>query len=120
MKINKAANVSGLSTDTIRYYEKSGMLPNIERGSDGHREFNQKDVEWLTLIYWLRETGMSMKKMKRFTTLAKAGGETVGERRDILLDHKKELKRRHDLLDRCEEILAIKIASYEINAQIKS
>lgn len=88
------------------------MLPEIGRGSDGHRNFNQKDAEWLTLLYWLRETGMSLKQMKRFTTLAKAGDAGVAERRDILIDHSSELKRRRTLLDRCEEVLAIKIASY--------
>ncbi len=113
MKISKAAIESGLTVDTIRYYEKSGMLPDIKRGSDGHRYFSQKDVELLTLLYWLRETGMPIKQMKRFTALVKTGGKTIAERREILLTHSKELKRRRDVLDRCDEILAIKIAGYE-------
>ncbi len=70
-------------------------------------------MELLTLLYWLRETGMSIKQVKRFTTLVKAGGATVAERRQILLNHSQELKRRRDLLDKCEEVLAIKISSYE-------
>ena len=112
MRISEAAAACGLSADTIRYYEKSGMLPDIGRGADGNRDFSRRDVEWLTLLYWLRETGMPLKQMKRFTALAKAGEAGLSERRRILLDHKAALKRRRALLDRCEEVLAIKIASY--------
>ncbi|WP_172292687.1 MerR family transcriptional regulator [Pseudoruegeria sp. HB172150] len=112
MKISKAAKACGLSADTIRFYEKSGMLPDIPRGPDGHRDISAKDIDWLTLLYWLRETGMPLKQMKRFTALAKAGDAGVAERRQILRDHSAELGRRRALLDRCEEVLAIKIASY--------
>ena len=112
MKISEASIACGLSTDTIRYYEKCGMLPEIRRGPDGHRDFSPKDVEWLTLLYWLRETGMPLKAIRRFTHLAKLGNSGLTERRQILLDHSAELKRRREMLDRCEEVLAIKIASY--------
>ncbi|WP_424974997.1 MerR family transcriptional regulator [Dinoroseobacter sp. S124A] len=69
MKIAEASAACGLSADTIRFYERSGMLPEIHRGGDGHRRFAPRDVEWLTLLYWLRETGMPLKQMKRFTAL---------------------------------------------------
>ena len=112
MKIAEAAAKSGLSADTIRYYEKSGMLPVIERSADGYRRFKPSDIEWITLLFWLRETGMPMKQMRRFTILAKQGGNTTGERRQILLDHAEELKCRRAMLDKCEDVLAVKIASY--------
>lgn len=117
MKISEAASACGLSADTIRFYESSGMLPLIRRGSDGHRDFSPQDVEWLTLLYWLRETGMPLKQMKRFTALAKVGDTGVSERRGILQAHAAELKRRRALIDRCEEVLAIKIASYGAAAE---
>ncbi len=115
MRISEASDVCGLSADTIRYYEKSGMLPEIPRGADGHRRFNGKHVDWLTLLYWLRETGMSLRQMQRFTLLAKEDGDTIAERRKILLDHAAELRRRRELLDKCEAVLAVKIATYEKN-----
>ncbi len=113
MRIAEAARECGLSTHTIRYYEKSGMLPEIERGIDGHRRFNPRHIDWLTLLYWLRKTGMPLKQMQRFTTLAKKGDEGVAERRQILLDHADELKARRVVLEKCESVLAIKIANYE-------
>lgn len=112
MRISEAAKACGLNTDTIRFYEKSGMLPQIRRGANGHRYFSRGDVEWLTLLYWLRETGMPLKQMRRFTKLAKEGLETVNERREILLDHARELRARRALLEKCEDVLAVKIASY--------
>ena len=112
MNISEAAKQCGLSTDTIRYYEKRGMLPEIRRARNGHREFSPRDVEWLTLLYWLRETGMPLSAMRRFTHLAKEGDAGLAERRRILLDHRNELRRQREALERCDEVLAIKIASY--------
>ncbi len=114
MQISEAAAICGLSADTIRYYEKSGMLPDINRNIAGHRRFSKPNLEWLTLLYWLRETGMAMKQMRRFTRLAKAGHETVPERRQILMEHSEQLRERRKLLDRCEAVLAVKIAGYRV------
>lgn len=88
------------------------MLPEIERGTDGHRRFTPRLIDWLTLLYWLRETGMSLKQMRRFTTLAKAGDAGIEDRRQILLDHAETLKSKRATLEKCESILTIKIASY--------
>lgn len=112
MRIAEAAEACGLSAHTIRFYEKSDMLPEIERGEDGHRRFTPRLIEWLTLLYWLRETGMSLKQMRRFTSLAKAGDAGITARRQILLDHAETLKTKRATLEKCESVLAIKIASY--------
>lgn len=113
MQIAEAAIECGLSVDTIRYYEKSGLLPDIERSASGNRQFSGKNIEWLTLLYWLRETGMSMKQMHRFATLYKAGEQTIPERRQILLSHADHLKLRREALDRCEDVLSYKLAMYD-------
>lgn len=112
MKIAEASAACGLSTDTIRFYERSGMLPEIHRGGDGHRRFAPRDVEWLTLLYWLRETGMPLKQMRRFTALAKTGEAGIAERRQILADHALALQAQRAKIETCEQVLAIKIASY--------
>lgn len=112
MRISEASRACGLSAHTIRFYEKSEMLPEIERGEDGHRRFTPCHIEWLTLLYWLRETGMPLKHMRRFTALAKAGDAGLSERRQILADHAKTLKAKRAVLEKCESVLAMKIASY--------
>lgn len=113
MQIAEASKASGLSVDTIRYYEKSGLLPDIDRSASGNRQFSAKNIEWLTLLYWLRETGMPMKQMHLFASLYIAGDETIPQRKQILLAHADHLKQRREALDRCEEVLSYKLAMYE-------
>lgn len=113
MRIAEAAERSGLSIDTIRYYEKSGLVPKVGRGRDGQRRFSPENIDWLTLLYWLRETGMPMKTMQRFAELYRAGDHTLPERKQILLAHGEHLKKRRSDLDRCEEVLAHKLAIYK-------
>ena len=113
MRISEAADRSGLSVDTIRYYEKAGIVPEISRGPDRQRRFTAENVDWLTLLYWLRETGMPMKTMHRFARLYARGDETIPERKRVLLEHSQHLQRKRANLDRCEELLAYKLAIYE-------
>lgn len=113
MRIAEAALRSGLSADTIRYYEKSGIVPEIRRGIDRQRRFSQENIDWLTLLFWLRETGMPMKIMHRFASLYRDGDHTIPERKQVLLAHAKHLEKRRADLDRCDEMLAYKLAIYE-------
>ncbi|MER9976147.1 MerR family transcriptional regulator [Mesorhizobium sp. M0085] len=113
MRISEAASTSGLSIDTIRYYEKLDLLPKIARGSDGKRDFSAETVEWLILLSSLRETGMPMERMLYFAQLYQRGNETLSERKAILLDHAAHLEKRRTALDRCAEVLAYKLKRYD-------
>lgn len=113
MRINQASEATGLSADTIRYYEKEGILPPIDRDASGHRHFNQENINWMTVLYWLRKTGMPMEVMSRYAELVHAGDNTIPERKSILLKHGELLASRRAELDRCDEILAYKLAAYE-------
>lgn len=113
MRISEAASRSGLSIDTIRFYEKFGLLPAIARGRNGNRRFTPENAEWLILLFSLRETGMPMKKMQRFAKLYRHGNDTIPERRKALLEHSEYLERRKAALDRCAELLDRKLARYD-------
>lgn len=119
MRIAEAASKSGLSIDTIRYYEKFAMLPEIQRGPDGQRRFSAENVEWLSLLSSLRDTGMSIKTMRRFAALYRAGDHTIPERKEILMAHSERLKKRRADLDRCEKLLAYKLSIYEEGNALK-
>lgn len=112
MRINEAAKATGLSADTIRYYEKEGLLPPIARDASGHRCFSPDNVNWMTILYWLRKTGMSMDVMSRFAGLVHAGDHTIPERLTILHAHGELLAMRRKELNRCEDLLAYKIGVY--------
>lgn len=113
MRIAEAAAKSGLGIDTIRFYEKSGIVPPIDRGADGQRRFTPENVDWLTLLYWLRKTGMPLKTMRHFATLYSAGDQTIPDRKSVLIAHADHLAKRRRELDQCDAVLARKLALYD-------
>ncbi len=113
MRIAEAARECGLSTYTIRYYEKSGMLPEIARGSDGHRRFSRENLDWLILLASLRETGMPTRKMSRFAGLYRQGDSTIGERKKVLSDHQQYLGLQQARLAKCRKLLTHKLSRYD-------
>lgn len=113
MRISEAAHQSELTVDTIRFYERSGLMPPIARQADGTRRFSPKDVEWLTLLASLRRTGMTLADMRHFAALYRAGDQTVPERRQVLQQHAEALTQRRKELDACATLLAKKLEMYD-------
>jgi MerR family transcriptional regulator, aldehyde-responsive regulator len=115
MNIKGAAAVSGLSVDTIRFYEKAGMLPPLARDGRGWRSFDGGAVEWLRNLERLRATGMPMAEMRRFALLVHAedAGEAAGERLEILRAHAQRLEARRREVEACQAYLDQKIGTYE-------
>jgi MerR family transcriptional regulator, aldehyde-responsive regulator len=116
MNITEAAQKCGLSVDTIRFYEKSDMLPKLGRDARGWRVFDLNAVDWLTTLERLRATGMPLSDIKRFAMLANgAGSQTISAARNrlqILERHQVLLKQRRKILDECEQFLTYKINIY--------
>jgi DNA-binding transcriptional MerR regulator len=112
MNISEAGSRSGLSIDTIRYYEKLGLLPRIVRDRAGKRLFSMENIDWLVLLSSLRETGMPLERMRHFAQLYKDGNTTLSERKAILLDHASRLNEQRAALERCAELLAYKLKRY--------
>src|ERR1044072_4945589 len=84
---DQVAEQTGFSIDTLRYYERIGLLDDIERNSGGRRVFTEDDVSWLMILRCLRETGMPIQRMIRFAELARGGEETIPERIELLHEH---------------------------------
>lgn len=113
MKISEVAERTGLSVSTIRFYEKSGLCPFIQRGPDGKRVFSGTDAAWLALLASLRATGMPMAEMRAFADLYSSGDDTIPERKAALLAHRKSLEVRQAELDQCRAILNRKLKRYD-------
>jgi DNA-binding transcriptional MerR regulator len=116
MNIKEAATASGLSVDTIRFYEKSGMVPPVSRDARGWRRFDAGAVEWLRNLERLRATGMPMADMRRFavlvhTTNAATPG-AASERLAILSRHAERLAARRREVEACQVYLDHKISVY--------
>ena len=91
------AEKTGFSLDTLRYYERIGLLAGIARTAGGQRVFDDDDVAWLSILRCLRDTGMPIAQMRRYADLSR-DASTVAERRELLEDHDADISRRIDEL----------------------
>lgn len=82
--IGKVAKKLNISAHTLRYYDKEGLLPFVERNHNGIRIFKDSDFEWLTTIECLKKTGMSIKDIKHFIDLCMAGDATIEQRLQLM------------------------------------
>jgi DNA-binding transcriptional MerR regulator len=84
LTIQEAAQTTGLTVHTLRFYERIGLLVAVERASNGHRRYAQRDLERMQVIYRLRQTGMPLDQIKRFTDAFDAGEEGIPTRIELL------------------------------------
>ena len=110
----EVARKMGLTKDGLRYYEREGLLPPIERDKSGHRRYSQSDVEWVFLIRCLRDTGMPIRRIKRYVTLLmEGGGESIPERREILSAHQLYLKEKMRMYEMLLDLVEKKLEFYD-------
>ena len=118
LSIQQVAELTGLSIDTLRYYERIGLLEPIGRAQNGHRRYTQRDLNWINLLIRLRETGMPLAQMIHFAQLRRQGVATVTERRLMLEEHQRALEQHMQKLEQHMAALQRKIANIkEIEAQ---
>ena len=89
MKIGQISEMTGLSTHTIRYYEKQGLIKAAAKDSGGHREYRQQDVELLNWVDCLKNSGMSLKLIRRYSAAVNSGDQPIQQQ--ILSLHLEQL-----------------------------
>jgi DNA-binding transcriptional MerR regulator len=109
---SQAAEQSGFSLDTLRYYERIGLLNGIGRAPSGHRRFGDDDIEWLGVLRCLRDTGMPIARMRRYAELARNGEPTLAERLCLLTEHDAQVSERIASLQAQRQHLQEKIDWY--------
>lgn len=104
--IKDVSKMMDLPISTIRYYDNQGLLPFIERKPSGYRVFHDDDIMMLKIIECFKRTGMSIKEIKTFIELVKAGDASLEERYQMFIERKKivqqqmaELQKQMDLID---------------------
>ncbi|WP_433326056.1 MerR family transcriptional regulator [Spirillospora sp. CA-294931] len=108
----ETAEKSGFSIDTLRYYEKIGLLWDIARNASGRRRFSENDLQWLHVLRCLRETGMPIAEMLRYAELARAGDATLEARFELLKEHDRRVEQRIARLREQQEQVQWKIGFY--------
>ena len=118
LTIQQVAQQTGLSIDTLRYYERIGLLEPVGRAQNGHRRYTQHDLAWIDLLMRLRDTGMPRAQMVRFAELRRQGSATLTERRLMLEQHQHSLQQHMQELEQHMATLQHKIARLkELEAQ---
>ena len=92
--IQDVSKKTGLSAHTLRYYEKEGLLVDVERTPGGFRQYSDADLESLNLICCLKNTGMSLQEITRFLELTHQGDQTLKERVELLRAHREHVINR--------------------------
>ena len=110
LTIQQVAQQTGLSIDTLRYYERIGLLEPVGRAQNGHRRYRQRDLDWIDLLIRLRNTGMPRAQMMRFAQLRRQGSATLTERRLMLEQHQGSLEQCIQELEQHMAALQEKIA----------
>jgi len=111
--IKAAAEKFGLTPNTLRFYEKEGLLPQVERSQSGIRRYTDEDLEWLSLICCLKNTGMGIKQIREFVNLTLLGPETLYQRCQLLRQHKAEVEGRIAEMQQLLEKVSWKIGYFE-------
>jgi DNA-binding transcriptional MerR regulator len=89
LSIAEAAERTGLTPDTLRYYERDGlMLRHVDRSPTGHRRYTDADLHWIGLITCLRGTGMPIREVRRYAELVRTGDGNEAERLELLRTHR--------------------------------
>lgn len=113
LAIAEASARTGLSIDTLRYYEKAGLVEPPQRDAGGRRVYSDNDVEWLIFVTRLRSTGMPVRRIQEYAALRAGGTATARARKEILLEHRSVIRAQLDALTENLENLDYKIAHYE-------
>ncbi len=106
-------NETGLTSDTLRYYEKDGLLSDILRLPNGHRRYSKHDLEWLKFVLCLKSTGMPLKKIRLYKNLMNEGESTATERKELLKNEKIRILKEMESLQKALSTIDWKINYYQ-------
>lgn len=111
--ISEVSEKYQISSSTLRYYERIGLLPNIPRQANGNRYFTDQLLNWLEMIICLRHSGVPIEKLIEYAKLIKKGDDTIATREALLREQLAELYQKRVNLQRSIQRLEDKIALYE-------
>ena len=112
LTIGQVAATTGVSTHTLRYYERAGLIRAVGRTEAGHRLYAPTDLDWLQFVMRLKATGMPIAGMQAFAALRAQGETTVGTRREMLEEHRDTVLAHIAELQTNLEVIVGKIAYY--------
>ena len=113
MKIAEVSERYGLSLDTLRYYERVGLIPPVNRNDSGIRDYNELDLRRVEFIKCMRSAGLPVEVLIEYVALVQEGDKTIEARKEILIEQRKLLMDRMSETQKTLDILNHKIEVYE-------
>ena len=111
--VGEMAKLLEVPSSTLRYYDKEGLLPFVERSSGGIRMFQETDFEWLQIISCMKKAGMSIRDIRQYIELAMQGDDTIGLRLQMFRRQRDALKAQIAEMERTLETVEYKCWFYE-------
>ncbi len=109
----EAAEMTGLSTAALRYYEKEQLLPQIARTSQKYRQYSDSDIEWIKMVQCLRRANVPIQSVKKYIALLVQGGKTMEQRYGMVQDYIRDIQEQMDQLQNALALTCEKSAFYE-------
>ena len=120
MTLAEVSKKYNLTQDTIRYYEKEGLIPTVPRTESGIRNFNEESCNWIEFIKCMRSAGLEIEVLKEYVKLFREGKSTVSKRKELLEKQRKKLVQKQKSINETLERLNYKINLYhEIEKEIR-
>ena len=113
MNISEVAEKFDMTPATIRYYEKQGLIPPITRNSVGVRDFQEEDISWVEFIKCMRDSGLSIDSLAKYSELYQQGSATLIERKKILIEEYQKLLEKQRLINGTVARLETKLENYD-------
>lgn len=113
MNIKQVSELTGVSADTIRYYEKIALIPPVKRNKNGVRTFDEEDLKWIKFTRQMRNAGLSIDGLTHYLALFSEGRQTVPERKQLLADQIAVLREKINDMTEAVERLEFKLAHYD-------
>jgi len=118
MKIAQVSERYSISSDTLRYYERIGLIPRVHRNKYGIRDYNELDFKRIEFIKCMRSAGLSIEVLIEYVGLVEQGDQTIEARKEILRSQREQLAAKMADMQKTLDVLDYKIAVYE-NAVLK-
>ena len=113
MKIGEVSEQYAISVDTLRYYERIGLLPTVRRNQGGIRDFSEMDLKRVEFIKCMRSAGLPIEVLIEYIRLVQHGDETIEARKQILIEQRDQLAARMAEMQKTWDLLDYKIEVYE-------
>lgn len=113
MTIKEVSEKYDITADTLRYYERIGLLPNVGRTAGGIRNYSKEDCRWVEYIKCMRGAGISIEALIEYVRLFYIGNSTISARKDLLLEQREKIVKKIDELNETLKKLDWKLQGYE-------